>query len=196
MPASCLLMSAFDNRPCMAISVYSKSASVWKGAQGQGSDWGWKMGQEALIERDGDKVNGMIVGVGSREWGWGIILMNSLGRLGPSTSVFILALTGIDNLDLLTGNGFLCIPRPRHIQRICLHNDVFYLNHVAPFHNFIGVRKASLNDTCIFYSRCNWCWMGMVMGIWIANYPLHSHADQRNVWFGELDSTDTSDRVG
>lgn len=90
-PASCLLMSAFDNRPCMAVSVYSKSSSVWKGAQGQGSDRGWKMGPEELIERAGDKVNGMIMGVGSWEWGWGVILMNSSGRLGPSTSVFTLS---------------------------------------------------------------------------------------------------------
>ena len=173
MPASCLLMSAFDNRPCMAVSVYSKSASVWKGAQGQGSDRGWKMGPEASIERDDNKVNEMIVGVGSREWGCGITLMNSSGRLGPSTSIFTLVPTGIDNLDLLTGNGSLGIPSPGNIQWICLHNGIFHLRCVASFHKFVRVRKAYLNGTWIFHSCCNWCWMGMGMLILVANYPFH-----------------------
>ena len=95
--------------------------------------------------------------------------MNSSGRLGPSTSVFTLVPTGIDSLDLLTENGFLGM----YIQRICLHNGVFNLHRVVPFHKFIRVRKASLNGTCIFNnSRC-WCWMGiMCLLILVANYPL------------------------
>jgi hypothetical protein len=127
------------------------------------------MGPEALIERDDDKVNGMIVGVGSRESGWGTILMNSSGRLGPSTSVFTLVSMGIDSLDLLTGNGFLDIPSPGHIQQICLHNGVFYLHCIAPFYKFTR-HKASLNGTCIF--RCSWCWIGMCLLILVANYSL------------------------
>jgi hypothetical protein len=141
MPASCLLISAFDNRPCMAVSVYSKSASVWKGAHGQGSDRGWKMGPEASIERDGDKVNGIIVGVGSKEWGWGITLMNSSGRLGPSTYVFTLVPTGINSLDLLTGNGFLAqgisnksVSTITTVSSICigLHPSIISTESVKP----------------------------------------------------------------
>jgi hypothetical protein len=89
--------------------------------------------------------------------------MNSSGRLGPSTYVFTLVPTGINSLDLLTGNGFLVIPGPRRIQQICLqiHNGVFYLYRIAPFHNFDRVCKAC--KACIFYS----CLLTLV-----ANYPL------------------------
>jgi hypothetical protein len=58
------------------------------------------------------------LGLGNEDGGWRTILMNSSERLGPLTSVFTLVPMGIDNLDLLTGNGFLSIPSPVKLRKI------------------------------------------------------------------------------
>ena len=80
-PESCLSIVFFDRRPLTAVSVYSKSARLKKGAQGRSALIPLKT---SLVVFPGtvfgdSELRGMMTIVGSSEWGWGMILIYSSG---------------------------------------------------------------------------------------------------------------------
>ena len=91
-PFNCLLIIHLGSKPSIAVSVYSKSARVLNGAHGRSSGWGIYTG---WFEWEWLAFTAIIFTVGSGEWGWGISLMYSCGKLGPNMATGSIILANI-----------------------------------------------------------------------------------------------------